>query len=410
MATTKSTTKKKEPEVIDAQIIGKEPKREVALRDDRTPAASETLPVKYQAEALIAQAIEKGLAPETMDKFLAMRRELKAERAKEAYDHAMANFQRDCPVVKKSKDGSKTDSGKVAFKYATMGIIVSTRNEAGKTIQQLISENGLSYSFREEADGVKETMLCVISHVDGHSKETPFAMYTENGNRLTTKQQMAGGARTFAKRYAFVHGFGIITDDLDLDDLPQAPARVVVARPAMPQQVQTIVVKPPVPPQRTAEPTYHPEASEIPAAAPAAAQAATPQPAARHPLMPGQIGQMKTWIKQLAQIRRWTFPDETAWLKTQLTERYRCDQLTQLDNMQAAEFIGKLKAAVEKEYKKPADAAAAPAVPAEAAPESATYCPTCKLTFGERGAAADFKSIQTVGWCVACFKASNRDL
>ena len=402
MATTKSTTKKKEPEVIDAQIIGKEPKREVALRDDRTPAASETLPVKYQAEALIAQAIEKGLAPETMDKFLAMRRELKAERAKEAFDAAMSAFQGECPVIEKTKAGSETKTGRIAFHYAPLGYIINK-------VKSAMAKNGLSYSFRQVVkDDRKEYVVCIAKHVGGHSEPSDFPVTAGQANGLTTAQQLAGGANTFAKRYAFCNAFGIVTDDVDADDMPPPAPRVVVARPAMPQQqVQTIVVKPPVPPQRTAEPTYHPEASEIQAAAQATEQAATPAPAARHPLMPGQIGQMKTWIKQLAQIRRWTFPDETEWLKTQLTERYRCDQLTQLDQMQAAEFIGKLKAAVEKEYKKPADA---PAVPAEAAPESATYCPTCKLTFGERGAAADFKSIQTVGWCVACFKASNIDL
>jgi hypothetical protein len=403
---TKKSTKKDEPEVIEAEITGREPEqepetKEVALREERAPS----VPAEYQAEALIAQAIEKGMAPEALDKFLAMRRELKAERAKEAFDAAMSAFQGECPVIEKTKAGSETKTGRIAFHYAPLGYIINK-------VKSAMAKNGLSYSFRQVVkDDRKEYVVCIAKHVGGHSEPSDFPVTAGQANGLTTAQQLAGGANTFAKRYAFCNAFGIVTDDVDADDMPPPAPRVVVARPAMPQQqVQTIVVKPPVPPQRTAEPTYHPEASEIQAAAQATEQAATPAPAARHPLMPGQIGQMKTWIKQLAQIRRWTFPDETEWLKTQLTERYRCDQLTQLDQMQAAEFIGKLKSAVEKEMPRTSAASSAPAASAEAAPESATYCPTCKNTFGERGAAADFKSIQTVGWCVACFKASNIDL
>jgi hypothetical protein len=398
MATTKSTTKKKEPEVIDAQIIGKEPKREVALRDDRTPAASETLPVKYQAEALIAQAIEKGLAPETMDKFLAMRRELRAERAKEAFDLAMSAFQGECPVIDKPKAGSETKSGRIAFHYAPLGYII------GK-VKGAMAKNGLSYSFRQVVkDDRKEYVVCIAKHVGGHSEPSDFPVTAGQSNGLTTAQQLAGGANTFAKRYAFCNAFGIVTDDVDADDLPPPTPRVVVARPAMPQQAQTVVVRPPVQERRPAEPTYHPEHAEAPASPAPAAQSP-----AREAITTGQVAQIKTWIKALGQFRRWTIPAEAEWLKDQLTRRYRCDMMTQLDATQAAELIGKLKEAVEKERTGCA-AAPVPAAPPQAAPESATYCTTCKSTFGEASAPADFKSIQTVGWCVACFKASNIDL
>ncbi|MDD5590162.1 MAG: hypothetical protein PHQ47_03240, partial [Candidatus Portnoybacteria bacterium] len=55
------------------------------------------------AEALIAQAIDKGVSVETMEKLLAMRKELKAEWAKEEFIKAMANFQKECPIIEKKK-------------------------------------------------------------------------------------------------------------------------------------------------------------------------------------------------------------------------------------------------------------------------------------------------------------------
>ena len=55
------------------------------------------------AEVLIGQAIQKNVPVETMERLLAMRRELKAEWAKEQYDRAMAQFQADCPTIVKTK-------------------------------------------------------------------------------------------------------------------------------------------------------------------------------------------------------------------------------------------------------------------------------------------------------------------
>ena len=46
---------------------------------------------EFSAETLIAQAIDKAVPVETMEKLLAMRRELKAEWAKEQFDAAIAS-------------------------------------------------------------------------------------------------------------------------------------------------------------------------------------------------------------------------------------------------------------------------------------------------------------------------------
>ena len=60
--------------------------------------------VRHDAEALIAKAIDKNVPVETMERLLAMRRELKAEWAKEEFDKAMSAFQSDCPIIKKRRE------------------------------------------------------------------------------------------------------------------------------------------------------------------------------------------------------------------------------------------------------------------------------------------------------------------
>src|SRR5437764_477003 len=93
-------------QVIEAQAPMEEKKEEQGL-----------VPVKGEAEMLISQAINKGIGVEALERLLAMRRELKQERAKEEYDRAMAAFQADCPTIVKTKE-VKTSGGQVAYRYA----------------------------------------------------------------------------------------------------------------------------------------------------------------------------------------------------------------------------------------------------------------------------------------------------
>jgi hypothetical protein len=81
------------------------PKKEIVVKETTVALRDNS------ADALIKQAIEKGTDVATMEKLLAMRKELKAEWSKEQFDKAMAKFQNDCPIIKKGKAGGKTNSG-----------------------------------------------------------------------------------------------------------------------------------------------------------------------------------------------------------------------------------------------------------------------------------------------------------
>jgi hypothetical protein len=78
-------------------------------------------PTNNSIEALIAKAIDKNVPVETMERLLAMRRELRAEWAKEEFDKAMAAFQAECPIIDKS---SKVSFGTTRYSYAALDEIV----------------------------------------------------------------------------------------------------------------------------------------------------------------------------------------------------------------------------------------------------------------------------------------------
>ena len=93
--------------------------------------ATKALTTKNQnlsVEQLIARAIDKGTPVETMERILAMAEKVKAGQAKEAFNQAMADFQRECPTITKTKI-VKDKTGKVLYSYAPLESIVEQVKE-----------------------------------------------------------------------------------------------------------------------------------------------------------------------------------------------------------------------------------------------------------------------------------------
>lgn len=168
-----------------------------------------------KAEQLISQAISKNVPVEVVERILAMRKELKAEFAKEEYDKAMAKFQQDCPIIKKTKE-VRTKSGAVAYRFAPIEDIV-------KQTKDSINKNGFSYSIQSQTSkderggalGVKGT--CIVKHIAGHSEPYDVEVPLVNKTDVMSMAQVVAATLTFAKRYAFCNAFGILTSDDDTD-------------------------------------------------------------------------------------------------------------------------------------------------------------------------------------------------
>ncbi len=160
-------------------------------------------------ESLIRAAVEHAVPVETMERLLAMRRELRAEAAKESYDRAMAAFQAECPIIQKTKE-VRTRAGKLAYRYAPIESIV-------EQVKHLLQKHGFSYTTGMELveGGVK--VVVQVKHCAGHSESShmhvPFGTKTD----IMSDSQVVAAAQTFAKRYAFCNAFGILTGDEDND-------------------------------------------------------------------------------------------------------------------------------------------------------------------------------------------------
>lgn len=189
------------PQAVAGEIVPTEPvveKQEIVARD----------PGAMSVEVLISKAIENGMTAETMEKFLAMRRELRAEAAKEAYDAAMAAFQAECPVIEKTKEAK--DGTRVLYKYAPIDAIV-------EQVGAFIGKHGFSYSFRTDNKTDRVTVTCIVKHRGGHSEESTMETSLATKTGIMSGPQQIASTVTFNKRYAFCNAFGITTGDEDTD-------------------------------------------------------------------------------------------------------------------------------------------------------------------------------------------------
>lgn len=183
-------------------------------------------------DQLISKAIDNNVPVDVMERLLAMRTQLRAEQAKQAYDDAMAAFQSECPEIVKTKP-VKTKAGKIAYKYAPIESIVSQ-------VKDLLRRHGFSYAIRMKVeDNGSITSTCIVKHVGGHSEEYSMTVPLGTKTDVMSNTQVTAAASTFAKRYAFCNAFGIMTGDDDNDAAPDGESE---SHEATPKQKQYIAI------------------------------------------------------------------------------------------------------------------------------------------------------------------------
>jgi len=157
--------------------------------------------------AIMSQAVMAGNV-EMAEKMLDLYERMEKKQAKKQFDQAMAKFQAECPVIKKTKVVSDK-GGKERYRFAPIDSIV---DQTGP----YIAKNGLSYTVNTHQDGKMFSVIVTKRHIAGYSEDTEFSIPIGSEEYMSEPQKY--GARcTFAKRYAFCNAFGILTGDGDTD-------------------------------------------------------------------------------------------------------------------------------------------------------------------------------------------------
>jgi len=165
--------------------------------------------VSLNIEGLIAKAIEAQMPPDTLERFLKMRDQLKTEWAEEQFYKALAAFQSECPVIKKTKVVLNKDKKSVRYRYAPLDSIV-------EQVRDPLAKHGFSYTLDSEFEDSSVVAIMKLHHLAGHSETTTFRA-TIDKDAYMNEMQKGASAHTFAKRYAFCNGLGVLTGDEDDD-------------------------------------------------------------------------------------------------------------------------------------------------------------------------------------------------
>lgn len=162
-----------------------------------------------QVESFIEKAIAANAPVETLERLFALHQKVNEDRAKAAFVQALAEFQKECPVIEKTKKVMERDSQKVRYMYAPIDSIVTQ-------VRELVSKHGFSYRWETKQEDNKITAVCILTHVLGHSESSAFTITSEESKFMSAPQSQAS-ALTFAKRYTLCNVLGISTGEEDDD-------------------------------------------------------------------------------------------------------------------------------------------------------------------------------------------------
>lgn len=161
---------------------------------------------------MLAQAIEKGLPVETLDKLMALAERWDKTQSRKAFDEAIAAAKAEIPPIVKNREVDFTGKTGIRTHYRHEDLA-----EIARTVDPILGRHGLSYRFRATSN-VSEpvAVTCILSHRLGHYEETTLtAGRDDSGNKNSI--QAVGSTITFLQRYTLKVALGLAASNVDDD-------------------------------------------------------------------------------------------------------------------------------------------------------------------------------------------------
>ncbi len=168
--------------------------------------------VRIDPQFLLQKAVEGNASIETLERLVALAKDVREVQAREAWHEAMAEFQRRCPPIKKTNTAQiVTAKGYYSYRYAAL-------DEIMETIRPLLGELGLSVSWSSRVEPQRVIVSCRVAHSLGYSENSgeismPVAGDQERGGG--NPAQRVGSALTYARRYSLLSVTGLAPEDDD---------------------------------------------------------------------------------------------------------------------------------------------------------------------------------------------------
>lgn len=154
---------------------------------------------------LLAMAVQKGADVDQLEKLMTLKERFDAGEAKKSFYTAMTNFQSIVPSIRRT---SNVSFGNTSYNFASLGAIA-------EQIREPLKACGLSYRYEQNHEKGIE-VVCVITHVDGHSERTPMSAGADTSGQKNAIQGI-GSTVTYLQRYTLISALGLTTADDDID-------------------------------------------------------------------------------------------------------------------------------------------------------------------------------------------------
>lgn len=202
--------------------MAEEPRQIIVADDHAAPRETQT---RTAAQALaparaglptpaemLQTAVQTGAGVEVLEKLMALQERWERNAARKAFDEAISIAKAAIPPIRKNRRvgfESKRTGDRTDYSYEDFA-------EVARTVDPILSANGLSYRFRPKQDGAQVSVTCILSHRDGHSEETTLVGGVDtSGNKNAI--QGVGSAVTYLQRYTLKAALGLSAAEVDND-------------------------------------------------------------------------------------------------------------------------------------------------------------------------------------------------
>lgn len=158
--------------------------------------------------AMLAQAIERGMSPDTIDKMMGLAERWEANQARKAFNEAFAAFKSEAISIVRNR--KVTDGPLKGKSYAELVSFIDAATPA-------LSKHGLSASWditRDEREWIEVT--CTIEHALGGSKRVAFGGPPDVGGAKNVLQARVSTV-TYLERVTFKAATGLAEQGDDND-------------------------------------------------------------------------------------------------------------------------------------------------------------------------------------------------
>lgn len=158
---------------------------------------------------LLRTSVDRGDDLARIEKLMELERAWKADRAKEAFNLALAEFKKVPVTVFKDRENSQYTKGNKKAMYTSLGNLVNTVNAA-------MAPFGLSASWDlDQSEGIRVT--CTLTHTLGHSKSVGLSGLPDNSGSKNPLQQIKSTI-TYLQSATFQAVTGVVSQDGSTDD------------------------------------------------------------------------------------------------------------------------------------------------------------------------------------------------